>query len=821
MVVCPLLAGSVHRPAILAILAALSLTFFCVLAGERLRHRRLRGARFSSVFVVLVLLPLVQLVPLPMSLRRAVDPAGSALLDNAPGGTPPSWPLSLDPQSTGEEVGTAAAALVAFVVALHLATKRPYRRLVVKAIAGAGIAAVVSGVIHRVAGIERLYGMFNVTGAVLPGPFINPNHSAELYELAAFSALSLALGADAEERIAWYVAAAVNAAATLTTLSRGSFLAFFAGGTLFVTLRLRADRSARTDGEPVSRIAPMARALTWSLGALACLVTIAAALGAAPVLDELARTNLSGGTEKTIVWRDAFPMILQHPLGIGRHAFDRVYPVYKTLPQNSRFQFVENGPLQLLIDVGWPGVVVIAAALLLLARQLPSRRDYVGAALAGGLLAVLAHNLVDFGLETMGIRIPFAAMAGILIGRALGQSDGEDPARTADRRWVDVGLVVVVVLGLGVGLRAELKRNADQFEDRWRNSPPGEVRRGIAVEGGQRYPTDFYFPLLQSYDEPLRPARVGGTSPRLAALNRALRLCPACPAVYEHAARALFRLDLRAQALSTFRQAVRLAPARTLTVLAEADADGFPPSDLATLAVGDSERTLDVARYLTSKKAEPEVMDLLAQAERQGAPAPECLLIRARLMLELGQLKAAETALTKGRQLAPRDGRFEDALADVMERADQPGQALAHASSATVLSPFSIEFARHRVRLVIQLRQWSELDDALDHLKVALRQNGQNVIEVHLTAGRVQESRGNLPRALSEYRTAAALDGANPVVWQAMGHVAEARGDMHAATEAYRRLLSLRPDDRAAQDAVARVQKAVDDARLLQLLPSR
>lgn len=819
--VCPLLAGSVHRPIVLAILAALAVTFFCALAGEHQREGGLRGAGFSLVFLLLVWLPLMQIVPLPASVRRFIDPAGTALLDNAPEGTPRYWPLSLDPQSTGDEIATAAATLVVFVVALHYATRRRHRRLFLKAIAGAGVVGVVNGIVHRLAGIERLYGIFNVTGAVLPGPFINPNHSAEFYELASFAALSLALGAEAETRIAWYVAAAVNAAAALTTLSRGSFLALFTGGTVFIALRLRADRTAEADEAARPGVRPLARTLAWSLGALACLVSIAIALGAAPVLDELANTKLTSDAEKTVVWRDSWPIVLHHPLGIGRHAFDRVYPVYKTLTQNSRFQFVENGPLQLLIDVGWPGLALLGLAIVLLLRKLPARRDYIGAALVAGLMAVLAHNLVDFGLETMGVRLPFAAVMGVLVGRACGRGEGDQRGIPGTSRWVTTVVIATVVLGLGAGLWAELHRSADQIEERWRRSPVGEARRQIALEGGRRYPTDFYFPLLQSYDEPLRPPRAGGPSPRLAALNRALRLCPSCASVYEQAARALYRLDLRAQTLSTFREVVRLAPDRLLAVLTEADGDGFAPAELATLAVGNADQTLQVARYLVSKRAEPQVEALLAQATGQGAPQPECLLIRARLFLALGRLSQAEETLDHGRRVAPRDGRFEDTLAEVAQKQGRLGEALEHARAAATLSPGVVEFARHRLELVIQLHAWAELDQALEHLKVTLRQAGQNVTEVHMIAGEVLASRGNLARALSEFRTAASLDSGNPSTWEAVARTAETRGDMHGAQDAYRHVLALRPDDAAAQQAAARVEKAWDDARLRQLLPAQ
>gem|GEM_PF-1197589 len=817
---CPMLAGSVHRPVVLPMLAALSLAFFLMLGGEALRNGRLRGVTYALPLALLVVMPLLQIVPIPLHLRRLIDPAGSALLENAPDGTPGSWPLSLDPASTAAEVGTAAAALVAFVAALHYATWRRHHRLLLKAITLAGVAGVTVGIVHRLAGVEKLYGMFSVSQSVLPGPFINPNHSAEFFELAAFAGLGLALGSEAETRIAWYVAAAIDAAGALTTLSRGSLLALFAGGVSFLVLRWRADRRATAEGAPRPGAGPLARTLAWSLGALACLVSIAVALGAAPVLDELAHTNLTGGTEKIVVWRDSLPILLHHPLGIGRHAFDRVYPVYKTLTQNSRFQFVENGPLQLLLDLGWPGVALLVLAVVWVLRKIPIRRDYVAAALAAGLVAVLAHNLVDFGLEIMGIRVPFAAVAGVLVGRAWGRDEAA-PTVTEGPRWAAPVLIGIVALGLATGLWAESHRQAEQLEERWREAPRGEVRRAIALEGGRRYPTDFYFPLLQSYDEPLRPDHPGGVSPRLGAINRALRLCPSCATVYEQAARALIRLDLRGQALSTLREVVRLSPDRVLSVLAEADGYRFDPSELATLAVGDGEQTLLVARYLIPKKAEPEVNALLEQAASQGAPPAERLLVKGELLIALNRLAEANQVLTQGQRAAPRDGRFEELLAQVAELEQRPELALEHARAATILSPFAVDYARRRVRLVLQLHAWGEIEDALNKLKMALRQNGQDVTEVHMTAGQVQADRGNLSRALSEFRTAAALGGANPEPWNAVGRTAEARGDMHGAAEAYRHVLSLRPGDQAAQQSVARVEKAVDDARLRQLLPEQ
>ena len=818
----PLLVGSVHRPAVVAILAGASVALLCGLAGEGLRGGALRGQSFAALFWLALILPLAQLVPLPSAPRRVIDPSGAALLENAPGGLPTAWPASLDPQSTAEEVATAVAALAVFLLAVNAAARRRYRRAPIQAVALAGVAAVISGLIHKIFGIDRLFGFIDVNAAVLPGPFINPNHCAELFELSAFASLALAMGAEAEVRIAWYLAAGVNGAAALATLSRGSMLALFAGGVSFVALRWAADRGIEADPAAPPRSSPLGRSIVWTAGAIICLVSVAIALGAMPIIDELAQTNFGSGAEKTTVWRDAWALVRHHPLGIGRHAFDRVFPAYKTLAVSSRFEFVENAPLEALIDVGWPGLAALAVVSVWLLRRVAKvwRPDYVGAALAAALVAVAVHNLADFGLETLGIRLPFAALAGVMIGRAIARGDEERrAARDTGRPWrVAIGLTVSI--GLVIGFAGQARTSADDLERSWRGTSAGPVRLALAVEGGRRYPTDYYFPLLESYDQVLRPSGPGLPSPRLAALNRALRLCPGCGQVHQEAGRALLGLGRRAQALSSFRDAVRIQPQWSLPVLSELDRDRFSPAELASLAVGDGAQTLAVARYLVPKgaAAEREVLATVAEAGRKGVPPTEQLLVKSDLAVTLGRFEQARALLTEAAALSPRDSRVEAGRTVAYEREGRLAEALVHAQQGAMLSPFDVELARHRLRLVISLQRWSDLDSALEQLKTALRQGGQNVTEVHLAASQAHASRGNVARALSELKTAATLDAQNPAIWAAVGRTSEERGDLTGAAAAFRQVMALKPGDPEAASELARLERAKADARLMQML---
>jgi hypothetical protein len=64
------------------------------------------------------------------------------------------------------------------------------------------------------------------------------------------------------------------------------------------------------------------------------------------------------------------------------------------------------------------------------------------------MVAVLAHNLVDFGLEVPGILFPFLAILGATMGRQLVATDAPAPRRAA---VVYAGVVATVTVA-GIAL---------------------------------------------------------------------------------------------------------------------------------------------------------------------------------------------------------------------------------------------------------------------------------------------------------------------------------------------------------------------------------
>src|SRR6266540_661880 len=344
-VTAPLAAGAVHRStlALVMILAGLAIGLWWI--GIRLEGQEVRVDWAVLLPVVFLLIPVLQSIPIPIALRAILDSNGTLLLREHAMSSPSSWPLSLDPPSTRAYIGKAAAALAIFVMAYHLASGQRRRYLTMRAIAVAGIAATVIGFGHKIFSVPRIYGaLISTHRTLLVGPFVNANHTAELLELAAFACLACSFQRPtALNRAGWMTGMVLCVGGAAATLSRGAVLAMTAAALVFGFLYYRA----REDRDPRSKRI----ALLWAGASLALVLLAGAALGGEQLVARF-RWDNPGGDVRFRVWRDSFSVISAHPWGIGRGAFDRVFPVYRTIKTvfPSRFAFAENHFLQILID---------------------------------------------------------------------------------------------------------------------------------------------------------------------------------------------------------------------------------------------------------------------------------------------------------------------------------------------------------------------------------------------------------------------------------------------------------------------------------------
>jgi tetratricopeptide (TPR) repeat protein len=788
----PLLGGGVHRATLVLLMVASAVGFGFYLVGSKLQGRILRMSDAIVLPLVFLIVPALQTIPVPLAVRRHLDPKGTELLVENALVAPATWPLSLDPPSTRANIGRAALALVTFVVAFHLASGQRRRHVIARVVAGVGIAAVVIGLGHRILGISRIYGLFNsMNRTLLTGPFVNANHTAEMLELSAFACLACSfLRATALNRVGWMVGGLLCAAGVAATLSRGGILALGAGALTFaIWSRSAKNESPRQQGRPL---------LAW-VAVVGLVVATALALGAEGLVDRF-RVEGTGGQFRLQLWRDSLRVIAAHPMGIGRGAFDRVFPVYRTLktPLPVRFAFVENEPLQLLIDCGWLFFVLVALAAVfvgwLVIRK--ARRDKIEAALLAGVTAVVVQNFFDFGLETPGVLLPFIAILGTILGRA-----HEDSARVHVRT---VPVAVVAGLGLVLGAASIAHASSDDFDALLKASPNDVSRRELLARAQRVHPIDYYYPLTFARLEPLKGGP-GERSPRLHALNRALALCPGCEMTHVEVARNLWRMGLRSQALLEWRSATEIQPRLFPGLMREMFGAGARPEELASLASGDPQHMIEVARFLGSLGNFPAAMTVLDQADALGVSRSELLLARAKLQLDAGDVDAARISIAGVHAAGMRDTRL--ALLDAQLQVAAGGEAAADQALATLQlaaqqDPEDLALQQMRLDLVVRFGKWTIAERVLEDYKQALYHARGSAGEAHVASARIYSRLGRWNRALSDYRIALSERSGDVALWMEYGRAAESAGRNATAREAYAQAADLSPTNREIVQAL-------------------
>jgi tetratricopeptide (TPR) repeat protein len=603
-------------------------------------------------------------------------------------------------------------------------------------------------------------------------------------------------------RIGWLVGAVLCGVGALATISRGAVAALAGGALVFGVLRYakppEGGATARTsDGDDVGP-AP-ARIRRPGAGALG-----------AEQLVERFRTSSIGGDIRFALWRDGFRVLSAHPLGIGRGAFERVFPVYRTVRTSFpiRFSFLENEPLQWLVDSGWPLFAFVVAGVGMvvwfLVRQ--ARKDRIEAALLGGLIAVLIHSVVDFGLETLGVMLPFMAVLGVLLGRL--KAPSAEPVPGANRGWVISGVAVVSLI---VGVISIAHPSGDDMDLLLKRAAPGD-KRAVLLRAQQVHPLDYFYALSFAQLEPIKGAP-GQPSPRLHALNRALVLCPSCESVHAEVASNLWRIGFRAQALLEWRAAVDLQPVLLNTVLGKLFAAGGKPEELAAVAASDAGRMVEVANFLSSISRVADAFVVLDQADAIGKAGPESLLVRGKLQLQSGQIAGAQKTIAAARAAGIQDARVALLEAKILLAGDGPAdEALRLLDEAATRYPNDVAVARARVELVLATEKWQAAERALEGLKRALYHSQGSASEAHVLNARIHARLGRLTAALGEYRVALADQPRSVSLWMEFGRAAENGGRDMVAREAYREASRLSPASPEVSEATRRLD---DRARKL------
>jgi O-antigen ligase/tetratricopeptide (TPR) repeat protein len=353
---------------------------------------------------------------------------------------------------------------------------------------GVGIAAV--GFLHYLFGNGKFYGLWQLWWVPADGhfraPFTNRNH------LAGFLALTLGPGLAylARQLHRWQPAhrgrrptarphdyTVLLTGAGLTLIVGCTLLSLSRGGTVAAVVALAAAAFGlfRARGLAVLLAAGLSGlVLLFAFGGSAPLERLTGVVAEDKPLDEVSTNRLR-------LWQADLHAVADFPvLGCGPGSHPYVYPLYLEKPPAVTYTHAENGYLQVLMEGGTAGAVLLAVAVGCVVwwslRRPPASRRAESAAAAGvaaSLLAALVHGFVDFVWYVPAYAAALAVLAALAC-RLSRVRRGHGPRhlpRPAGRQvgWTGKGAlavawgVLVVVLGVHFVNRVHVEAAWDAY----------------------------------------------------------------------------------------------------------------------------------------------------------------------------------------------------------------------------------------------------------------------------------------------------------------------------------------------------------------------
>ncbi len=370
---------------------------------------------------LIIALPLLQLIPLPAGIWQAFPGREGmrAALDLTGDGE--SWrAISMSPPRTLSSLLAALAAVLSLVLAAGLGARG--RWLLLGIVAAGGLATLLIGAAQLSGGAGNPARFFDPNGIYLTGFQANHNATADVLLIGMLA--MAALGRQALNRglirfDGYRLGGAVLAVDTVMVL--GLYLTGSRAGLALLPLVLMFQYLI---------LQPDRKVHWFRLGASAAATAMVAGLafvllrGNRMVELIAARFTLEGEFRPEL-WRDSVYALGQTwPAGSGQGTFvsvmmaaERLEVVDQTQPNRAH-----NDYLELVIEAGLPGLLVLVIVAILIfralvrARREPPAGSRAQVLFASGTLAVIAlHSLVDYPMRSMALAAAAATAVGLLL----------------------------------------------------------------------------------------------------------------------------------------------------------------------------------------------------------------------------------------------------------------------------------------------------------------------------------------------------------------------------------------------------------------------
>lgn len=414
--------GGANFPATMLVVQCTALVVLVYMLAE---YRRDRAGLFDwlalGLMLLVLLLPLLQLVPLPATMWQALP--GRGFLVEAAGFTGTAGdarPLSLIPDKTFSAWLTLIVPVTMFIATLQADGREI--RLLLWVVVGAAVAGALLAMVQAVYGDSEAVYLYITSQQGLPtGVFGNRNHQATLMVLALLVAWLLARDRRRKGRalaMRWGLFGLMGlfAAAALATASRtGSVLLLIALVAVFAPEVVQRNRRSALIGGAIAGLTVITIGVLLQTGAFQRL------MGRFALQDD----------NRYSFWPDVvFGAQSAWPAGTGFGTFDPYFRSIESLDSlgSHYINHAHNDYLELALEGGLPAIMLlllfaaflVIAAWRLLRRPQPGPEGARGGIALVGIILVLLHSLVDYPLRTFAVAALFALLCGLLV-RALRQ----------------------------------------------------------------------------------------------------------------------------------------------------------------------------------------------------------------------------------------------------------------------------------------------------------------------------------------------------------------------------------------------------------------
>ncbi len=198
----------------------------------------------------------------------------------------------------------------------------------------------------------------------------------------------------------------------------------------------------------------------------------------------------NAGATRFLIWEQSWEMLKQAPwMGVGLGHYAVYWPPYRNPADDSAGFFVHNDYLQIWIEAGLPGLLlllsVLVCVLMTYLRAMrnaaaPAARKVEMTALFCGLLAIAAHSFVDFNLYVLSTLL----LAGLVLGRlhALAIPERVATYTLAPAKYLsERGYQMVTALVMGLALLYFVTLGLASFE----------YKRGLALAEASKWDEAF------------------------------------------------------------------------------------------------------------------------------------------------------------------------------------------------------------------------------------------------------------------------------------------------------------------------------------------